>query len=255
MGSRRVNVGWPHRGGSADASLAGSEPGANDGGMTPDDAVERADEVVVGWRTWDVSLDDETGPLLLPVGSGVDVWAPRRPLRARCGVPAVLSLFRRPHEAPDPGCRCGIYAARSLDAFDRPRPAWPPPPVLGTVSLWGRVIEHERGWRAAFAYPARLRLVCSMCAWFEPGPGAPVTVHRFLGRLYTLCERHRGGIEVPDTRRSRPTDVDPRALEASLLGAYAVDLLPLEPVAPLFRRPRTPDPPGYIPTIRVVPAT
>lgn len=222
--------------------------------MKPDERAEDAGAAIVGWRTWDLSSRQATGPLLHPVGSGVDVWTPMEPLRARCGVPPVLSLFRRPHDAPDPDCRCGIYAARSLDAFERPRPAWPPPPVVGTVSLWGRVIEHERGWRAAFAYPARLRLVCAMCAWFEPGPGSPVTVHAFLGRLYTLCEKHRGGIEVPDTRRSTPTGLDPHALETALLGAYAVDLLPFERAAPLFRHPRTPDPPGYVPTIRVVPA-
>ena len=28
--------------------------------------------------------------------------------------------------------------------------------VIGTVSLWGDVLECERGWRAAFAYPSRL---------------------------------------------------------------------------------------------------
>jgi hypothetical protein len=30
--------------------------------------------------------------------------------------------------------------------------------VIGRVSLWGRVVECERGWRAACAYPARLYL-------------------------------------------------------------------------------------------------
>jgi hypothetical protein len=93
-----------------------------------------------------------------------------------------------------------------------------------------------------------------MCAWFEPGPGRPVVVHGFAGSSYTLCERHRGGIEVPDGRRTRPTEVDPKILQARLLDAYAVDLLPIESAEPLFRKERTPDPPAYIPTIRVVPA-
>jgi hypothetical protein len=216
---------------------------------TPEPAIEAID----GWRAWDLSESRDHGPLLHPVGDGVDVWMPRRPMAARCGARPILSLFRAPHEAPDPACRCGIYAARSLDVFERSRPAWPPPPVIGTVALWGRVIEHQRGWRAALAYPARLRLVCSMCAWFEPGPGTPAVVHRFLDRLYPLCELHRGGIEVPDTRRSVATELDPVALQARLLDAYAVDLLPLERLAPLLRRPRTPDPPAYVPTIRSVP--
>jgi hypothetical protein len=221
----------------------------------PDEPFDDPSEAIVGWRTWDLAAEDGLGPLLLPVGSGVDAWPHREALRARCGATPILSRFRTPHHAPDPRCRCGIYAARSLDAFDRPRPAWPPPPVVGTVSLWGRVVEHERGWRAAAAYPSRLRLVCPMCAWFEPGPGVPVTVHSFLGRVYALCERHRGGIQVPDTRRSTPTDLDPTVLQARLLDAYAVDLLPLERVTSLFRRPRTPDPLAYVPTISVVPPT
>ena len=104
---------------------------------------------------------------------------PRRAVVARCRrlQPLVAGIGR--HGAPDIRCRCGIYAARSLDTFERPRPAWPPAPVVGTVALWGTVIERERGWRGANAYPARLRLVCSMCAWFEPGTGVPEVVHRF----------------------------------------------------------------------------
>jgi hypothetical protein len=215
--------------------------------------LEHVAEPITGYRVWNLSDDGANGPLLHPVGPGVDEWLPRRPIRARCGASPILSFFRRPHDAPDPRCRCGIYAARSLGELDRPRPAWPPPPVAGTASLWGRVVEHERGWRAAFAYPSRLRLVCAMCAWFEPGPGTPAVVHGFSGRLYTLCDTHRGGIQVPDGRRSMPTDLEPRELQRRLLDAYAVDLLPLEPVEALFDLPRTPDPPPYMPTIRAVP--
>jgi hypothetical protein len=210
-------------------------------------------EPIVGWRTWDLS-EGEAGPLLHPVGDSAEAWPPRVRLHAQCTRSTFAAWFGPGHAAPDRSCRCGIYAVRSLDEFERPRPAWPPPPVLGTVSLWGKVIEQQRGWRAEFAYPARLRLVCPMCAWFEPGPGRPVVVHAFLGLLYPLCERHRGGIEVPDTRRSAPTHIDPTALQARLLDAYAVDQLPFERVEDLFRRPRTPDPPAYFPTIRVVPS-
>jgi len=211
-------------------------------------------EPTEGWRTWNLSVDRAGGPLLHPAGPSAGTWWPRRPLEARCQASPVLSLFRPPHDAPNARCTCGIYAARSLGSMDRPRPAWPPPPVVGTVSLWGRVVEHELGWRAAFAYPSRLRLVCAMCAWFEPGPGRPVTVHALFRRMYTLCEAHRGGIQIPDGRRSKPADLDPGEIQARLLDSYAVEVLPLEHVAPLFRLPRTPDPAPYIPTIRAVPA-
>ena len=208
------------------------------------------DEPISGWRIWNLSNDPDD-PRLLPAGSGVDPWEPMHAVEARCGVPSILTS--RSHVAPDVACRCGIYASRSLEDFERPRPAWPPPTVVGTVSLWGTVIEHERGWRARFAYPARLGIVCAMCAWFEPGPGSPIVVHSFAGCLYGLCEIHRGGIQVQDGRRTRPTGIEPSMLQSRLLDVYAVDPVPFAAVASLFRHPRTPEPPPYIPSMRVVP--
>lgn len=208
-------------------------------------------EAIEGWRVWTLS-ESEDEPRLQPAGSGVDAWEPRRAVEARCGASPLLGRGSGRHRAPDIRCTCGIYAGRTLTAFERPRPAWPPPPVVGTVSLWGTVIEHERGWRGQFAYPSRVRLVCSMCAWFEPGTGIPEVVHRFSGRLYALCAAHRGGIQVPDGRRTRPTGMDPTALQARLTGTYAIDLLPRELVRSLFEQPPTVASP-YLPTIRVVP--
>jgi hypothetical protein len=211
----------------------------------------RLDEPIDGWRVWNLS-EGAAGPRLLPAGSGVDSWEPRRATEARCGAPRLLTAGLGKHTAPDIRCRCGIYASRSLDVFERPRPAWPPAPVVGTVSLWGTVVEHERGWRGRFAYPSRLRLVCAMCAWFEPGTGIPQVVHAFGSRLYTLCAFHRGGIQVPDGRRTHPTGLDPRKLQARLIETYAVDLLPQESVRPLFQQPSTLARP-YLPSISVVP--
>ena len=99
----------------------------------------------------------------------------------------------------------------------------------------------------------RLRLVCIVCAWIQPGPGEPAVVHEFIDRLYTLCGEHAGGIEVPGGRRTKPTDIDPGVLQSRLLEAYAVDLLPAEPLEPLFRRPAAAAMPGYFPSVRLVP--
>lgn len=118
--------------------------------------------------------------------------------------------------------------------------------------MWGTVIEHEDGWRARYAYPSRLGLVCAMCAWFEPGPGTPAVVHSFAGMLYALCDQHRGGIIVPDGRRTQPTQIEPPALLARLLDAYAVDPLPADATAWLCAQPPTPEPPAYFPSIRPV---
>lgn len=93
-----------------------------------------------------------------------------------------------------------------------------------------------------------------MCAWFEPGTMTPVAVHAFGSRLYTLCSAHRGGIQVPDGRRTRPTGLDPMALQARVIEAYAVDLVPEETVRSLLERPPTLALP-YRPSISVVPVT
>ena len=54
----------------------------------------------------------------------------------------------------------GLYR-QAIDHLRRTRC----PAVLGRVALWGRVIEHEHGYRARFAYPQRLRLICQFCFW------------------------------------------------------------------------------------------
>jgi hypothetical protein len=210
-------------------------------------------EPVVGWRVWHLAWTPGVDPSLEPAGSGVDPWPPRRPAVARCAAQRLLTLGRPPHESPDPSCTCGIYAAHGLERFPRPTPAYPPPPVVGTASLWGRVIEHEHGWRAAFAYPARLRLVCALCAWLEPGTGDPAVIHTFADRAFPLCDRHAGGIQLADGRRTRPAPMSPNSLQATLLDAYAVDLLPPDEVRAWCRRAAPEAPPAYFPRIRGVP--
>ena len=213
------------------------------------------DEPILGWRVWHLSVEPGTGPRLRPAGSGLDgasEWPPMRASIARCGAHPLRSWRRRDHPAPDADCTCGIYASRSLADFERGVPAYPPPCVVGMVSLWGRVIEHSRGWRAELAYPARLRLVCALCAWYEPGTGTPEVVHTFGGLMFALCTDHRGGIELPGGRRTTPTDRDPGVLQAQLLGAYAVDLAPSEAVEGLCARARAQMPASYVPVIRPV---
>jgi hypothetical protein len=216
--------------------------------------VEQSSEPIVGWRVWNLS-EDGIGPVLRAATSDTgDGWPRRRPFEATCAVPRFLPGLRPRHEAPDPGCRCGIYASTSLAIVDRHRPAWPPATVIGRVALWGRTIAHEHGWRARFAYPDRLRLCCIVCAWLEPGPGEPTVVHSFRRNLYALCDEHAGGIELPGGRRTQPVATTAKELRDRLLDAYAVDLLPAEPLEGLYRRPPAPEVPGFIPSIRVLPS-
>lgn len=120
---------------------------------------------IVAWRAWRV-LQHAEGLRLASVVQPT-VWEPRRRLECQCLSRRrtwLLGRRRDRHEAPHAPCTCGIYATTRVDLAGRYVP--PPAPeleepatvarVLGRVSLWGRVLACRRGWRAQFAYPARI---------------------------------------------------------------------------------------------------
>lgn len=122
---------------------------------------------LIGWRSW-AAVEDDHGIALRSVVFATR-WPPRERLEAVCAHRARSRLLARllridPHEAPDEGCECGIYAACTPDLALRylDRHAllgWARSPLIGRVALWGRVIECERGWRSTFAYPTQLFLL------------------------------------------------------------------------------------------------
>jgi hypothetical protein len=132
-------------------------------------------EALEAWRVWHVVSRKEgyrLGSVVKPT-----LWQPDEPLVARCLrimlVPSWLRRRRgREHGVPLERCECGIYAgwlptvAQYLDCAA----GAPVALVLGQVSLWGTVIECERGFRASLAYPLRL---------FPPVGAAPRGKHRW----------------------------------------------------------------------------
>jgi len=94
---------------------------------------------IIGCRVWRL---DETG---LKSINGFP-WQPGRHMSAKCAQPAE-------HESPQRDCKCGVYAAKSFDHLRRMRYTESERWLRGEVSLWGRMVEHEDGWRAQFAYP------------------------------------------------------------------------------------------------------
>ncbi len=109
---------------------------------------------VVGWRTW---VWDERHGLVSPLGW--TRWMPGETQRASCSPTTWMRAQRilgRPHvpahNPPGSTCECGIYACStppsSTDLFLKGHVF-----VVGLVSLWGRIVEHEHGWRGEFAYP------------------------------------------------------------------------------------------------------
>jgi hypothetical protein len=180
-------------------------------------------EPLTGWRTWTLSGSRDAEVLrLLPIAGTGKPWPPRAGVRAECA-------RWRGHPVPGPECTCGIHATHTTDPLRRTRD----PAVLGTVALWGRVLEHELGYRAELGYPQRIALICPLCFWQWGANGSerPAVVARHRsGRMVPLCGAHlelcrRYGYPL---RRL----LDPRAVERGLLDAYAVDVLPRAEVTP-----------------------
>lgn len=112
------------------------------------------------WRAWRV-VDTPHGYRLASVYKST-LWPPGKPLVADCfgSRSSFNRLFRRGvHEAPATRCECGIYGA-GLHIVDECLGAlsgnYDVGRVIGEVSLWGAVIECERGYRASAAYPRRI---------------------------------------------------------------------------------------------------
>jgi hypothetical protein len=181
-----------------------------------------AAEAVDGWRAWSVIESD--GDVWLSSLTRPEDWEPAVPFVANCS--------RRRHQAPGRACSCGVYAAgkpEELAGLGRIAGA-----AVGQVSLWGRVAEHSRGYRAQTAYPARLRLVCVTC--LAAGDGVPATLvdrdrSRGRTRIVPLCDAHTDGRSLPAVRE----------IEDRLLARYQVEPVPHASIERIRRDPSVED--------------
>lgn len=108
--------------------------------------------VITAWRGWAVTAIE--GQWRLKALGKSHVWEPRKLLIARCDKGAS-------HPAPNFDCQCGVWAFKELDGLVSALQRYTDIRVIGNVSLWGRVIETENGYRAQYAYPSELWLLDS----------------------------------------------------------------------------------------------
>lgn len=100
---------------------------------------------ITGWRLWRV---DPTG-ILYPYGTALHtMWEFNTTVAGCLRYPVDAYLGR--HQPPEIGCRCGLYAHKYRPAFAELHVRYTTTVIVGLGSLWGRVIEHERGWRAQY---------------------------------------------------------------------------------------------------------
>jgi RNA polymerase subunit RPABC4/transcription elongation factor Spt4 len=96
---------------------------------------------VIGCRAWDWD-----GQQLKSLNG--EAWPFNRVLSAKC--PKTV------HQSPADDCSCGIYSAKS---YEHLKSIYSPDCLVhGEVWLWGKVVEHDLGYRAEFAYPKSLVL-------------------------------------------------------------------------------------------------
>src|SRR5579875_2667759 len=124
---------------------------------------------IIGWRAWYVCRDRNFTPQL---------WSVVHALPWPSGSPLVA------HALPTSLPKAGIYAYRSpeLAVDEFASSDWGVGLVLGSVALWGTVVEHERGYRAQYAYPQELLLPLE--PWDPRGPWADPDAVRALARAY-----------------------------------------------------------------------
>jgi hypothetical protein len=178
-------------------------------------------EEVDGWRAW--SVVERDGSFFLSSLTRAEDWTPGEPFVATCS--------RRRHGAPGRRCSCGVYAA--ADRNELARLGRIAGAAIGQVSLWGQVAEHTRGYRAGAAYPSRIRLVCSVCLAAGVGePAVAIAREHSSGRtrVRPLCLAH-----APDEGSLPPAGV----VEAQLLAAYGIDLVPEASVRAIHREQRS----------------
>lgn len=168
---------------------------------------------VVGWRMWSLvpvaTARSRPGAWGLCSPFTPVEWLPRIPTRAVCSDCA---------ESPSLYCRCGLYAlwtgpfAEDAAAIRGSVPSFSPPfasgtlvsrCVVGRVAGWGKVVEHRKGWRAGFAYPLSVAVICVGCLvcagrfnradWICTSPA---------GRRWATCEDHtREYLNMPCSMR------------------------------------------------------
>jgi len=122
--------------------------------------------MITGYRAWRVNHKQDGEWRLKAVGQET-VWEPKKKMEAACvnniiSVANPAGVYGHSHQAPQRNCTCGFWAFKSIDMLPEALTGQNyrnEIRVIGSVDLWGRVIETENGFRAQYAYPKELWLL------------------------------------------------------------------------------------------------
>lgn len=123
--------------------------------MSTDMVIPDEVEPTIGWRAWTYTAQGLVSP------QQGTAWPPREAVTAECQavclmIPMPTEPTAASHPAPDMMCNCGIHASVLAEHAIGYTVGMQ---IIGTVKLWGRVVDCEWGWRGQYAYPAELWLI------------------------------------------------------------------------------------------------
>jgi hypothetical protein len=99
------------------------------------------------WRGWTIN-DGKLWALGVSIG-----WEPRKAAKAICRQGGT-------HHSPEKRCSCGYWGFKTMELLQEALlPYMNEVRVIGSVEIWGKIIECENGFRAEYAYPKELWLL------------------------------------------------------------------------------------------------
>lgn len=103
---------------------------------------------LTAWRAWGY------GQSRLQALGTDHQWKPKRAVKAEC------SRDYTGHDAPHINCQCGYWSFKTPELMKEACFGYKGDvAVVGSVEIWGRVIECENGYRSEYAYPKELWLL------------------------------------------------------------------------------------------------
>lgn len=177
---------------------------------------------IKGWRVWALVAPRKgwSSWYLGSLRSGY-VWPACVPAIAQC---------QQCSNAPTWDCSCGLYAFKDTSFAEPPQldPLYPLASVLGEVAGWGRVIDHQRGWRASNVYPQSLALICAWClvSWLQLRPAEFICVSQ--NWAYDSCAACPAHVCEQSEISSGWQTILAREVEEGLLSKYGVARCPTE---------------------------
>ena len=164
---------------------------ANVGGEVMPD--EFGTEPLQGYRGWYVvNAGDGAGFALRSLHAG-HIWSPQ--VEAVC-LQSLTVFYRGPdgaHVSPDPACSCGIYAQlpeQPLTEWDRMKQGRVT--ASGTIDMWGRIIQCERGYKAQYAeIQAPVVIDMSCVKGCDRSPTRVALPDHAQAVFHAYCEEHK----------------------------------------------------------------